>query len=226
LAKTLTLCLDRWADIQVEQAIQEASLSSLVAPVTVRSTLPIRTQLTISASIQSAPSPDSPNPPNQHQQLKNLPFRPSNPIGAEFFRPAARLTAAGHVAPFLIVDDNDVNRKLLSAYLSRKSFPFTTAVDGLLAVEAYKATRGNFSCVFMDIQMPRMDGIAAARAIRGYERQEKLEAVTIVALTGLATEEKQREAEANGFNEFFAKPVRFKALDVILERTARTAGYL
>jgi CheY-like chemotaxis protein len=66
-----------------------------------------------------------------------------------------------------------------------------------------------------------MDGIAATRTIREYERQEKLEAVTVVALTGLATEEKQREAEASGINEFFAKPVRLKALDGILERTAR-----
>ena len=119
------------------------------------------------------------------------------------------------------MDDNHVNIKLLSAYLSRKSLPFTTAVDGEDALKSYKAKRGKFSCIFMDIQMPRMDGIAATRMIREYERQEKLDAVTVVAMTGLATEEKQREAEASGINEFFVKPVRLKALDGILKRTAR-----
>ena len=138
--------------------------------------------------------------------------------------PTTGLSQNVQIAPFLIVDDNDVNLKLLSTYLSRKSYSFATAVDGENAVEAYKAARGNFSCVFMDIQMPRMDGIAATRIIRDYELEEGLEAVTVVALTGLATEEKQKEAEASGINEYFAKPVRLKALDVILERTARAVG--
>jgi CheY-like chemotaxis protein len=130
------------------------------------------------------------------------------------------------VAPFLIVDDNYINLKLLATYLSRKSYPFVTAVDGILAVEAYRAGHGNFSCIFMDIQMPRMDGITATRAIREYERQQQLPAVIVVAMTGLASEEKQREAEASGVNVFLAKPVKLKALDGILERAARTVGDL
>jgi CheY-like chemotaxis protein len=171
--------------------------------------------------VTDSPSPASPNPFIQRQHQPPL---PSEPLEAESSRPAAGLTHTVHVAPFLIVDDNAVNLKLLSAYLSRKSYPFTTAVDGESAVEAYKAARGKFSCIFMDIQMPRMDGIAATRMIREYERKEKLEAVTVIALTGLATEEKHREAEASGINEFFAKPVRLKELDVILERTARAVS--
>jgi CheY-like chemotaxis protein len=102
--------------------------------------------------------------------------------------------------------------------LTRKSLPVVTATDGLLAVEAYQKSNGCFSCVFMDIQMPRMDGIAATRAIREYEREAGIPAVMIVALTGLATEEKQREAEASGVNGFFSKPVRLKGLDGILAK--------
>jgi CheY-like chemotaxis protein len=152
------------------------------------------------------------------------PLRSKSPPPA--FPGAAGLTSTIDIAPFLIVDDNHINLKLLATYLSRKSYPYTTAVDGALAVEAYKATRGNFSCIFMDIQMPRMDGIAATRAIREYERRENLDAITVVALTGLASDEKQREAEASGVNEFFAKPVRLKALDGVLERTAKANRYL
>jgi CheY-like chemotaxis protein len=178
---------------------------------------PAPAQGTLAASNQSSPSELNPkvagptpallHPPIQRQPSDH-PSRPPKPPNAA-------------VAPFLIVDDNEINLKLLSAYVSRKSYPFVTAVDGVLAVKAYTAARGRFSCIFMDIQMPRMDGIAAARAIRKYEHEECLDPVTVVALTGLVTEEKQREAEASGINEFFAKPVRLKALDAILERTAR-----
>jgi CheY-like chemotaxis protein len=228
----LTLCLDRWATVQIEQAIQEQSQSHLAAPAPISSTPPKQTQSTPSTSLQSepslsvtgVPSSPSPNPSNQRQQSEDQPPPPSKPLEAEPPRHAAGLDHTAQVAPFLLVDDNDVNLKLLSAYLSRKSFPFTTAVDGILAVEAYKAARGNFSCVFMDIQMPRMDGITATRMIREFEREEELEAVMVVALTGIVTEEKQREAEACGINKFFAKPVRLNALDVILERTARAVS--
>jgi CheY-like chemotaxis protein len=181
-----------------------------------------------SLSVSDGPLSALPSPLIKPQQRVDPPLVPSKPLEVESPRPAPPLAAGpaspANVAPFLIVDDNYVNLKLLSSYLSRKSYPFTTAVDGVFAVEAYKATRGNFSCVFMDIQMPRMDGIAATRAIREYERIEKLQPVTVVALTGLVTDEKQREAEASGVNAFFAKPVRLKELDGILERTAKPMG--
>ena len=214
--------------------MQASSPSHLAARAHVQSSLPIRTQSTpstppqseTSLSVSDGPSCASHNPPIERQQPEHYQYRSSKPLEEEIphltLPRSPGLPSTSHFAPFLIVDDNNVNLELLSAYLSRKSLPFTTAVDGLLAVSAYKTARGNFSCVFMDIQMPRMDGIAATRAIREYEHQENLEAVTVVALTGLATEEKQREAEACGINEFFAKPVRLKALDGILERTAKS----
>jgi CheY-like chemotaxis protein len=76
----------------------------------------------------------------------------------------------------------------------------------------------------MDIQMPRMDGITAKRAIRAFKRREGLKAVVVVALTGLATEEKQKVAEASGVSEFIAKPVRLKAPDVIWSGRCRDGG--
>jgi CheY-like chemotaxis protein len=228
LAKTLTLCLDRWADIQVERAIQESSPSRALAHPDLTGThLKLSTPLRSATSLGVFDGPSSAVliPPVHPQQPENQPSALLELTQLESrhrgFPLTDGLNSAVHIAPFLIVDDNRINIKLLSTYLSRKSYPFTTAADGVLAVEAYKAARGNFSCVFMDIQMPHMNGIEATRAIREYERREHLPAITVVALTGLATEENQREAEAIGINEFFAKPVRLKALDVILKRTAK-----
>jgi CheY-like chemotaxis protein len=224
MAKMVALCLDRWAAIQVEEAMQEPSASR--SPISTLPQASTSISLLTEPSVGTSDSPSTPLPsPAIHDQQPEPPTSPlSNLRKAGLRRPApglANIANLAHNAPFLIVDDNDVNLKLLSAYLARKSYPFMTAVDGIVAVEAYKAARGNFSCIFMDIQMPRMDGITATRLIREYERKHALEAVTVVALTGLATEEKQKEAEGSGINEFFAKPVRLKALDVILERTAR-----
>ena len=69
--------------------------------------------------------------------------------------------------------------------------------------------------------MPRLDGVAATRAIREYEMRERLDPVRIVVLTGLATVEKIQDAKANGADEFFSKPVQLKMLNPILSQ-ART----
>ena len=64
---------------------------------------------------------------------------------------------------------------------------FTTAVDGMEAVEAFKANPGRFTCILMDINMPRLDGLKATQQIRSYERDLGAEkACPIFALTGLA----------------------------------------
>jgi CheY-like chemotaxis protein len=224
MAHTLALCLDRWTSSQVDKAIEVTSSihSSLPAlPRRVKSSPAPEVQSETHHDVSEDPSPTLPDLPIQRQQSEQQSLRTLKSTEAKPPQSFGSSTQKAQVAPFLIVDDNEINLKLLSTYLTRKSYPFATATDGIFAVEAYKAARGNFSCVFMDIQMPRMDGISATRAIREYEREEKLEPVTVVALTGLATDEKQKEAEASGVNNFFAKPVRLKELNIIMERTAR-----
>ncbi|KAF2670321.1 hypothetical protein BT63DRAFT_413060 [Microthyrium microscopicum] len=230
VAKTITLCLDRWTDIQAQQAIKDGlPVPNPEARVGARSVSPFLDHPATPKPHVSGKVPAQTQAPFDHQ-LQNpepgtlsKPTEPDSKSNLESEKPSAStsLKTPPEVAPFLLVDDNDVNLKLLSTYLSRKGYPVIIATDGQFAIEAYQAGRGNFSCIFMDIQMPRLDGIAATRAIREFERQEHLPAVTIVALTGLVTEEKQREAEASGVNEFFSKPVRLKALDVILQREAK-----
>lgn len=64
----------------------------------------------------------------------------------------------------LLVEDNNVNRLIASQLLSRLGFSIDTACDGVEAVE--KAQRELFDVIYMDMQMPRLDGVGATKAIR------------------------------------------------------------
>lgn len=70
--------------------------------------------------------------------------------------------------------------------------------------------------VLMDINMPVLDGFEATRRIRKFEKQERLEAATIIALTGLGSTDAQQEAYGSGVDLFLTKPVRLKELTRIL----------
>ncbi|KAF4954193.1 hypothetical protein FSARC_12205 [Fusarium sarcochroum] len=117
---------------------------------------------------------------------------------------------------FLLVDDNFINLKILSSYMKKLKQPYQTASDGLEAVKAYEADPGRYGCVLMDISMPVMDGFEATRRIRAFELQQGLRPALILALTGLASEEAQREATVSGLDLFLTKPVRLKELGPIL----------
>jgi CheY-like chemotaxis protein len=117
---------------------------------------------------------------------------------------------------FLLVDDNFINLKILSTYMSKLGRPFVTAVNGLEAVEAFCAAPESFSCVLMDISMPVMDGFEATRRIRDYEREKGLPLTLILALSGLASASAQQEAYASGVNKFLAKPVKLQELKTLL----------
>lgn len=69
----------------------------------------------------------------------------------------------------------------------------------------------------MDISMPVMDGLKATRAIRTFERENKLEPATVIALTGLASSASQQEAFTSGVDLFLTKPVKLKELTSILK---------
>ncbi|KAK7917468.1 hypothetical protein PG985_011076 [Apiospora marii] len=127
-------------------------------------------------------------------------------------KPAATLGAQ-----FLLVDDNPINLRILCAYMKKLDRAFTTAVDGIEAVESFKADPGRYACIFMDINMPRLDGLQATRQIRSHERDTGAsKACPVFALTGLASAETQREAFESGIDLFLAKPVKLKELSEIL----------
>ncbi|RKP12325.1 response regulator receiver protein, partial [Piptocephalis cylindrospora] len=113
----------------------------------------------------------------------------------------------------LIVEDNGVNRMILTTFLSRRGIPYDEAVDGAEGVAAYAKRR--YDVVLMDIQMPVMDGNTATRHIRRIEkaRGEGPEGFTkIWALTGLSQEKDQTLAFEAGVDAFLTKPVKLKQL--------------
>ncbi|KAM0561933.1 hypothetical protein ACHAPJ_003104 [Fusarium lateritium] len=117
---------------------------------------------------------------------------------------------------FLLVDDNPINLSVLCAYMKKLKSKYTTAADGLEAVEKFQENPDQFSCILMDISMPRMDGIEATKRIRAFEHDKAREPVLILALTGLASASAQQDAYASGVDIFLSKPVKLKELSTIL----------
>ncbi|KIL91609.1 hypothetical protein FAVG1_05226 [Fusarium avenaceum] len=117
---------------------------------------------------------------------------------------------------FLLVDDNPINISVLCAYMKKLKSKYATASDGLEAVERFQENPDLFSCILMDISMPRMDGIEATKQIRAFEKKEEREPVLILALTGLASASAQQDAYASGVDVFMSKPVKLKELSTIL----------
>ncbi|OAL36152.1 hypothetical protein AYO20_04566 [Fonsecaea nubica] len=123
----------------------------------------------------------------------------------------------------LVVDDNHINLHLLVTFVRKAGHPFESATDGLKALEAYKksvregAGQNPFKHIFMDISMPVMNGIASAKEIRRFEKDNKVNPpAKIIALTGMGSDVAHNEAIDAGFDEFLSKPIKFKDLQKLL----------
>ncbi|KAF2739571.1 hypothetical protein EJ04DRAFT_484532 [Polyplosphaeria fusca] len=117
----------------------------------------------------------------------------------------------------LIVDDNPVNRKLLVAFMNKRRYNYYEAQNGLEAVNVYSNIAYEFDMVLMDISMPVMDGLTATRAIREHEKKNGIKRGTIIALTGLTSDNARLEAWNAGVDHFMTKPINFKKLAKLLE---------
>ena len=107
----------------------------------------------------------------------------------------------------LIVEDVEINRVILSEFLADTHAELVEAENGLEALDLFKKSPVYFySMIFMDIQMPYMDGNEAARNIRALPREDA-KAVPIVAVTANAYQEDVERALQAGMNKHIAKPV-------------------
>jgi signal transduction histidine kinase/CheY-like chemotaxis protein len=138
--------------------------------------------------------------------------------------PAASPTNTCRFKRFLLVDDNPINLKVLSAFTKRLNVPFSLASNGAEAVHLYKQAlleeHKPFDICFMDISMPVLNGFDAVAAIRQFEDEQCDEGskAYILALTALGGELAQKQARGAGFDGFLRKPVKFKDVLPLLER--------
>jgi CheY-like chemotaxis protein len=119
----------------------------------------------------------------------------------------------------MVVDDNIINREVAVAMLDELGCSVTLAEDGQPAVA--HAQHQRFDAIFMDCQMPNMDGYAATEAIRRDEQQRGLAPVPIVALTANVMSRDRERCIAVGMNSFLAKPFKAAQLRELLEPIAR-----
>jgi PAS domain S-box-containing protein len=142
----------------------------------------------------------------------------------------------------LVVDDNTVNRDVAEMFLTQDGHRVKTAINGLQALQFLSME--HFDCVFMDIQMPKMDGVTATRFIRGCEQKimpqesqyEKLllkqlhgkirnTHTPIIALTAnVFQSDRQKYLEA-GMDDHLGKPIRGKDIHQALLRVTEYIEY-
>ncbi|EAU32706.1 conserved hypothetical protein [Aspergillus terreus NIH2624] len=116
----------------------------------------------------------------------------------------------------LIVDDNDINIKILATFMRRIGCSYETATNGQMALDKYKERNGEFDYILMDISMPIMDGIIASSKIREYEEQHSLRRAAIMAVTGVASSGMQQQAFAAGIDDYLVKPLSLHDLKRIM----------
>ncbi len=128
---------------------------------------------------------------------------------------SATLAAKGlerQEARILVAEDNAINRKVVVGLLKQAGYSCDLAATGREAVKACEAT--HYDLVFMDCQMPEMDGVEATAAIRETETDR----TPILALTaGTGSDERQRCLDA-GMDDFLVKPIGVDALRRVLDR--------
>jgi two-component system sensor histidine kinase/response regulator len=130
-------------------------------------------------------------------------------------RHALREAAAKLRARILVAEDNVVNQRVAVRMLEKFGCRVDVVTSGLEAVEA--AGRIAYHCIFMDCQMPEMDGYEAAIAIRRHEAQTGAH-VPIIAMTANAMEGDRDRCLAAGMDDYVAKPVQPRELREMLER--------
>jgi CheY-like chemotaxis protein len=111
------------------------------------------------------------------------------------------------MARILLVEDNEMNRDMLSRRLTRKGFEVAMAVDGLQGVEM--ALSGSYDLILMDMSLPELDGWEATRRVREGMGDRR---VPIIALTAHAMSGDREKAMAAGCDDYDTKPVELDRL--------------
>ena len=107
----------------------------------------------------------------------------------------------------LVVDDNELNVEIAKCMLENSGMKVTCAADGQEAVELFeKSEPGYYGAIFMDVMMPRMDGLEATKTIRNMKRSDAWN-VPIIAISANAFIEDILNSKQAGMNAHLSKPI-------------------
>lgn len=135
--------------------------------------------------------------------------------GEVFNREEDRFDFTAPDAKILLVDDNEMNRKVAVGLLEPIGMQIDTAVDGKDALR--KIERKRYDLIFMDHMMPVMDGIEATKHLRAME-EAYYKTVPVIALTANVISEAREKFEDAGMNDFAGKPIKIREITAILKR--------
>jgi signal transduction histidine kinase/CheY-like chemotaxis protein/HPt (histidine-containing phosphotransfer) domain-containing protein len=128
----------------------------------------------------------------------------------------------------LVVDDVEINRELLRATLEKRGHRITMAENGREAVDRF--SQGEFDIIFMDMQMPVLDGYGAVGEIRAIETTQGAQRTPIVAMTAYALQGDREKCLSAGMDAYLPKPARpteiLELLEKLLGECGRSQGSL
>lgn len=137
-------------------------------------------------------------------------------VAPQLIEKAAATQQTRFDAKVLVTEDNIINQKLIRRILEEHGITVDIANNGLESFE--KRRNGDYDLLFMDIQMPVMDGIEATHEILDYEEDEELAHIPIVALTANALKGDRERFLSEGMDEYITKPIETTELLYILNK--------
>ena len=149
----------------------------------------------------------------KHHEIQNQ-ITYSSSVNEEI-KPGARV---------LLAEDNPVNRKLAKMMLNKAGCQVETAITGEEAVEKFTTSPADFDLIFMDMQMPEMDGTEATHRIREWEEsaicnpQSEIKRIPIIALTANAMKEDRKKCFECGMDDHITKPIKSEILLKVIEK--------
>ncbi|MFQ7551068.1 MAG: response regulator [Blautia marasmi] len=148
--------------------------------------------------------------PEEHNTVED------STLAAEDKQGSADLSAMLKGKRVLITEDNELNLEITEQFLEIMGVVSDSAHDGAEAVDIFSSSSpGSFDAILMDIQMPRMNGYEATKAIRSLPRKDAC-SVPIIAITANAFKEDMEKALSCGMDDHIAKPVDLNKLQDIL----------
>ncbi len=125
----------------------------------------------------------------------------------------------------LLAEDNPVNQKLAKRLFEKMGYSIDIAINGIEVLESLQ--KKSYDLIFMDVQMPEMDGLEATRQIRAMEQNGQIElsnlakSIQIIAITANATHDDRENCFASGMNDFIAKPFKVEQIQTAIEKWGR-----